>query len=74
MAREMNVSKRSDTLKTILAKTVRDGGRAEKIAKELRTSFKNSKDKSGKASALKLAKTAEKLSVNLKKVSKTIAV
>lgn len=68
----MNVKKRVDALRSILSKTQRHSARADKIAAELRTSFKEDTSKQGK-NALKLANSAHKISRVLKRAATAVA-
>jgi hypothetical protein len=72
MARAMNVSKRVTAAKAIMARTVTNAKRAEKMAEELIASFGESRDPEGKV-ARDLAKALVRLGANLKRVHASFA-
>jgi hypothetical protein len=72
VARAMNVDKRIETLRSIVAKTNNHGAKARRIADELATSFAGDKSVAGKQ-ALKMAQTARKLASALEKAASAVS-
>lgn len=68
MARAMNVDKRLESLKTIIAKTEGHRARAQKIADELLKTFSGVKTEEAKA-ARAMAQNAKKLEAALARVT-----
>lgn len=73
MARAMNVDKRVETLRAMVAKVGAYSDKAEQIAEELFNSFNGNKTPHGKK-ALQLSKVATKLSDVLRKAATSITV
>lgn len=72
MAREMNVEKRSEALRTIVEKTAASAAKAQKIAEDLSARFQGDKSAAGKR-AREIAANAKKLGSALNKVSQAAA-
>lgn len=72
VARAMNVDKRIETLRSIVAKTQSHGAKARRIADELATSFAGDRSVAGKQ-ALKMAQTARKLASALERASGVVS-
>ena len=71
MARAMNVGKRVDALRAILAKLGAYSDKAEQFAEELSSSFGEDKTPQGKQ-ARQLARTAHKLAGAIQRVSDSV--